>query len=403
MSINNSIFCTAPFSTVRIESWSKESTSDTRNLGTVFKPGCVYIPTTTCGSLGEYLHGDDMENHRQNLLSGSVPRSNCKLCAIPENNGMISIRKKLNSKPWASDKKNIKLLDVFFGNTCNLGCVMCTPEYSSFLSNEMYKVGLIDYQIKHKNNIGIAIDTIDQLPELISVSFIGGEFFLIEDNIKILEKIKQRNLTATIITNGTIINQQMIKMLKEIKNLEIRISIDGYKEGFEFIRYPAVWNDWVNNVALLRQELPHADICCSMVLQMLVCQQIHELYEWANHSKLRITHQMLSSPSSLRFSVLEPQERNSLIKLLQQKQSKGYYIAKPQKIIIQNLITMIETTESNYGHRSQFLNLISKLCAHRKISDVQIQKQFGVLSDLANEVIDQIGIIKHSNILTKKV
>jgi sulfatase maturation enzyme AslB (radical SAM superfamily) len=205
---------------------------------------------------------------------------------------------------------------------------MCHQEWSSFVANERYQAGLIDYQIKYKDNIDIALDTIDNLPDLCSVSFIGGEFFLVDNNIKILEKIKQRKLTATITTNATVMNQPMIDILKEINDVEIRISVDGVEDGFEFIRYPANWNTWQNNVNYLRQQLPHADICCSAVFQLLNCQQIHELYEWANRSKITLAHQMLSQPHSLRFSVLDSTERALLGQLLIDKQQQKYLRAK---------------------------------------------------------------------------
>lgn len=402
MSINNPIFCTAPFTTLRIESWSPESISTTKEFGIMFKPGCVYDPTTPCNSLDEYLNGDDMEAHRQNLLHGSTPRSNCSQCSVPESQGMTSVRNQLLTKPWAGDQKNIKMLDIFFGNTCNLGCIMCGPEWSSFLSNEHYKTGLIDYQIKHKNNIDVALSTIDQLPELISVSFIGGEFFLVEDNIRILEKIQQRKLTATIMTNATILNHNMIEALKKIDSVEIRISVDGVDSGYEFIRYPANWHTWKANVAHLRQQLPHADIYCAAVFQMLNCQQIHELYDWANKERLRLDHLFLSSPSSLRFSVLDVEEKAKLVEYLHSKQQQKYFIAKPQKTIIDNLISMIEKVEFDFGHRSQCIDMVSKLCAHRKITNDQIRKQFGVLDTLADEIIDRVEVIKSNFILQQK-
>jgi sulfatase maturation enzyme AslB (radical SAM superfamily) len=343
-----------------------------------------------------------MEDHRRNLLNGTAPRSNCSQCSVPESQGMTSIRKQLLSKPWSSDQKQIKLLDVFFGNTCNLGCVMCGPEWSSFISNERYKVGLTDHQIKYKDNIDIALDTIDRLPDLISVSFVGGEFFLVNDNLKILEKIKHRGITATIMTNATIINQLLIDSLKEIKDVEIRISIDGIESCFEFIRYPASWDTWQKNVEYLRQQLPHAEIYCAAVLQMLNCQQIHELYEWSNKHKLRLYHQFLRNPNSLQFSVLDQNERDKLVDLLMSKQQQKYFIAKPQRIVIDNLITAIKQIEFDYGHRSQCIELLSKLCAHRKITDLQIRKQLGVLTHLADELINRIHVIKSTFVLQQK-
>ena len=387
MSIENKIFCTAPFTTVRIESWSSDAETRTKDYGTVFKPGCVYHPHQPCNSLEEYLHGQDMEDHRHNLQFGTAPRPNCKECSVPESQGMTSIRKQLLNKPWAGNQKKIKLLDIFFGNTCNLGCVMCDPEWSSYISNERYKAGLIDQRISYKDNIDIALETMAKLPDLESVSFIGGEFFIVDSNIKILEKIKQRGLTATIITNATIINPSMLELLKNISSVELRISVDGVANGYEFIRYPASWKTLEHNIDLLKQQLPHADISLTTVLQMLSCQQIHELCEWANRRRLKINYQALSRPNSLRFSVLTPQEKDTLVQELEAKQNKKYLIARPQKEMIDELIRSIRLVEFSPEHRFQCVDFLSKLCAQRKITAEQIMQQFGVLGELAQEII----------------
>jgi sulfatase maturation enzyme AslB (radical SAM superfamily) len=265
---------------------------------------------------------------------------------------------------------------------------MCDPEWSSYISNERYKAGLIDQRISYKDNIDIASETMDKLPDLESVSFIGGEFFIVDSNIKILEKIKQRGLTATIITNATVINPEMLELLKSIPSVEMRISVDGVASGYEFIRYPASWKTLEHNVEFLKQQLPHADLSLITVIQMLSCQQIHELCEWANRRRLRLNYQVLSTPSSLRFSALTQQERDLLVKELEAKQNKKYLIARPQKEMIDELIQSIRLSESDQGHRFQCVDFLSKLCAQRKVSAEQIVQQFGVLGKLAQEIID---------------
>ena len=323
------------------------------------------------------------------------------MCSDADAKGMISVRQQLLKKPWASDEKKIKLLDIFFGNTCNLGCIMCGPEWSSYISNERYRTGLIDHQIRYKNNIDEAADAMDRLPDLLSVSFIGGEFFLFDDNIRILEKIRQRNLTVTIFTNATIINPKMLEILKEISSVEIRISIDGFEQGFEFVRYPASWAGWESNVALLRKELPHAQIYCATVIQMLTCQQLHEVYNWANRARLKMDYLFLTDPKSLTFAVLNDNEKQSLVQLLASKQTK-YTLSRGQKEVIGSVVHAIEAATFDQGQRFQCINLVSRLCVHRNISDQQVEKHFGVLTPLAQEIIESMKLIKNTLTLHNK-
>jgi sulfatase maturation enzyme AslB (radical SAM superfamily) len=260
---------------------------------------------------------------------------------------------------------------------------------------------LIDHQIKYKNNIAEAMNAIDCLPDLTSVSFIGGEFFIFEDNIKVLEKIKQRNLTATIFTNATIINPKMLEILKQITSVEIRISIDGIKQGFEFVRYPASWSKWESNVALLRKELPHAQIHCATVIQMLTCQQIHEMYNWTNRARLKLNYLFLTEPKFLEFTVLNNVEKHSLIELLVGKQSK-YSLSRDQKEVIDSLTNMIHASVFDEGQRFQCVNFVSKLCVHRKIKHEQVKNQFGVLTQLGQEIVNSMQLIESTRTLQNK-
>ena len=66
MSKQNKIFCTAPFTTLRIESFSNHK-------GPIFKPGCVYSAQGPIPTLKDYQSGLEMTEHRNNLLTGTVP------------------------------------------------------------------------------------------------------------------------------------------------------------------------------------------------------------------------------------------------------------------------------------------------------------------------------------------
>lgn len=387
MGLTNKIFCTAPFTSLRIESYSQNIESNYSHIGVMFKPGCVYDPSAPIPTLDEYLNGPEMTEHRNNLSNGTVPKLNCHRCSAPEKLGLQSIRLDLLKKPWASDEKKIYLLDVFFGNTCNLGCLMCGPEWSSFSSVEQYKAGIKTEMVKHKNNIPIALDTMDQLPDLKTISFIGGEFFLVKENSLILEKIIKRNLGATVITNASVLDKDLLQQLTQIKDLELRISIDGVQEVYEFIRYPASWNTYLQNVTQLRQVLPHAVTHFNIVIQPLNIQKLHEVFECNNKFKCQTHHQILHTPLSLSWPILLPEERVSLLNLLKQKQQQKFLITKQQRQTIDDLIEALNKVEYSSELRNHGIKWLSKLFKYRNIQPQIIKKVCGVFDQLSTELI----------------
>ena len=387
--MSNKIFCTAPFTTMRIEAQTFQnlSKSDSRVM---YKPGCCYHPNMPIPTLDDYLNGADMTAHRDNLSNGTVPRQNCVDCSGPESLGLTSIRQQLLKKPWASNEKKIKLLDIMFSNTCNLGCFMCRPEYSSYINSERFNAGIQSKLIGNVNNIQPALDAIDKLPDLESVSFIGGEFFLVKENQLILDKIIERNIGATIMTNASIVSPALLDRLKQIKNLEIRISIDGIDSTYEFLRYPAKFEILVNNFDLLKQTLPWAKFYLNVVVQPLNLQNLHELYQWANMKRTAIHHEILTNPNYLSWGILNQMEKDQLKKLVSQKQNADFKLATKQKQLFDEISQGLDQVMFSSQLRDKGLDFLAKTCKYRQLSAATIKNQFGILDDLSDELLLKI-------------
>lgn len=390
MGMSNKIFCTAPFTTLRIESYNNSST-DHKDLGVVFKPGCVYDPMTPISSLDEYLDGSEMSAHRDNLCNGTVPRLNCHRCSTPEKLGLQSIRLDLLKKPWASDQKKIYLLDIFYGNTCNLGCLMCGPEWSSYAAEERYKAGLLKERVKSKNNIPVALRTMKKLPDLKSVSFIGGEFFIVKENVLILDQIIEMNLGCSISTNASLLDDKMIAKLEQIKDLEVQISVDGTEDVYELIRFPASWEVFTKNVQELKKRLSWAKIHFNIVIQPLNIQNLHEVYECNNKFLCHTHHQIIDTPFHLSWPILLLEERNRVSTLLKEKQQQKYAITKQQKQTIDDLIQALDRVEHSPELRAKAVTWLSTLLKYRKVSNHKIKKVTGVFDTLGNELIDRMN------------
>ena len=378
--MNNPIFCTAPFTTLRIESYSPSK------LG--FKPGCIYTIQDKCESLDEFLSGQEMTALRNNKLTGSVPDAGCANCANHDRMGIDSVRKKLLRKPWASDQLDIKMLDLFFSNTCNLGCFMCHPTVSTYIATERKAVGLNSIPLEVHDNTDIALETIDRLPNLESVSFIGGEFFVFKKNIKLLDKIIERQLECRIVTNASVVTPVLLDRLKQIPNIELTISMDGVNDAYSFMRYPATWENFADNVGVLKKHVPHAKINFNFVLQVLNINNLYDTFDWANRKMIpiHIAALVVTGQDELGWTILKENEKSNIVKYLQDNKSK-YRITKQQTEIIDSYITGIQKAEFDQTHRNSSVDMLARLLAYRNITESAVRAQLGVFVELADEII----------------
>lgn len=388
----NKIFCTAPFTTVRVESFAPQSPTSSVS-GVIFKPACVYRAQTSVSSLEEFWHGTEMQSLRQNKLTGTEPVIGCALCSGPESLGLTSIRQQLLRKPWAGSDRKIKMLDVFFGNVCNLGCIMCGPDYSSYASEERYQAGLIKARIPVMDNIHLALDTMDQLPDLESVSFLGGEFFIAKGIDQILDRILNRNLQCTITTNATVLPQHLLDKLRQVKDLQFRISVDGVGKVYEFIRYPAKWIMLNQNVRLLKQQFPNAEFHISIVVQPLNLEHLPNLMHWSNKLLIPTHYQILHKPDYLSWKVLNTEEKNCLVDSMA-AQASSFRLTAAQNIFLQDLKHRVPKDSYNENLRLQSVQFLSKLLKHRKYTADQITEVFGVLDQWAQEINNSISCLQ---------
>lgn len=379
---NDSIFCNAPFTNVRIENRSDRSV--------IFKPCCVYQSQSPIPSLQEYFNGDEMQALRNNKLYETMASSGCDNCSVPEKMGLTSIRKQLLQQPWASADNKVYSVEIFFGNTCNLGCAMCSPDVSSFAAEERYQAGIMPIRSSVIDNIQVALDTIDQLLDLKSVTFIGGEFFLVKRNAEILDKIIQKNIQCVITTNATVLTEPLLQKLQQIKDIQIGISVDGVEDVYNFMRYPADWTMLNSNIDTLKKRIPWADYCVRAVAQPLNIQNFHEIFQWANKKLIPMQYQVLVTPEHLSWKILTEEEKKKTVQFLIAKQSANYKITRKQKHIIDDFINGIVLDHYDANLRQQGVEYMAKLFAHRKISADTIQTQFGIFTNLANQVIEKM-------------
>jgi organic radical activating enzyme len=144
-------------------------------------------------------------------------------------------------------------LELQIDRTCNGGCIICGPWYSSFWANELKQIPIKPIQDPLDNILNL-ID----IQQTRKINFLGGEPFLSDVDSKVLPLIKNPELVnLQYTTNGSIYpTQEKIRQWSQFKSVLINFSIDGINDRFEYIRYPLKWDTVNKNIQRATQEMP---------------------------------------------------------------------------------------------------------------------------------------------------
>jgi sulfatase maturation enzyme AslB (radical SAM superfamily) len=370
-------YCPKPFVSIHMNS--------DQNGNSIVRPCCQYDSEIQYTTIDDYLQSSELASLQHHMLTQSSLPPGCAACKIDEDNNLPSLRSKYVNVLEHQHKTKIVDLEIFPGNACNLSCLSCNPSLSTKSGQEYAKLGWIEQPmvINHEDH---ALKAIDRLPDLKSIGFTGGEFFVIKSNVELLDTVIEKKLRTRIITNGTQITKKHLEQLQKISDLDVMVSVDGTHATFEFLRYPAQWSVVQSNIAALQQSLPGAKIHLSAVLQFLNLQNIIELFEYANVRRLSITVIPLYQPVWLCSEVLTTAERQQLIAVIQ-KQLTVAKLTKKQKQLMADTCRMLETVQHSPTQREQFVSRTSQLIRLRNIAQPTINSVFGVLENLAQEII----------------
>ena len=183
--------------------------------------------------------------------------SECNACQSSESAALISRRQGSNQwyKDNGHDNDQVELirLDYWTGDTCNLQCVICGPHNSSAWKQELQ----LSTEIK-KSVVNKFWNDLD-LTNLKFIHFNGGEPLLSKEHIKFLQAIPDKKAVhINYNTNGTIRpDRNLLDLWEKFQLVQIDFSIDDIGNRFEYQRYPANWNNLVENLQWFIENCPH--------------------------------------------------------------------------------------------------------------------------------------------------
>jgi MoaA/NifB/PqqE/SkfB family radical SAM enzyme len=148
-------------------------------------------------------------------------------------------------------------------------------------------------------------EIIELFPYLESVSWQGGEPFLLEYFEGLFDQAKRFDLKQTIVTNGTLINENWAEKLVK-NNVELTFSIDGItKEVYEHIRERAKFDDVIRSLKIIRKARNKYDsrrmtLRLHVVIMKSNYHQLEEFIDFAKEYEFNAVHiiSMWGNPDS---------------------------------------------------------------------------------------------------------
>ena len=207
------------------------------------------------------------ENLR-NLNKKDIWHSHCVGCQKLESTGQSSLRIGMNNGLKTDGKTDLvgpARIDLMFDISCNLACRSCGPGLSTFWQKHLKDNGLWEdpiYGAKNKDRVITALSNTD-LSNLKQLVFAGGETLIGKEYWEVTRWLAdnvpnaKQQLTLCFQTNGTQkIHKRYYDLIERFHLVKLQVSLDGFKERFEYLRWPASWNQTADNILNLKNELP---------------------------------------------------------------------------------------------------------------------------------------------------
>lgn len=282
------------------------------------------------------------KEQRKKMLSGIRP-SECSYCWDMEDVGVkYSDRFIKSADPWAwphlqnvtqqSWDYNIipSYLEVMIDNRCNFSCAYCMADISTTIANEIKNFGLYPVSNPHHRNHQFPYS--EENHKIFSSSFkdwfksiknhiqvlriTGGEPFLSPELDFIFEELQTANNPSLILAINSHLSHKpdfLLKYLEKIKKItsnlnigeiEFYVSLDTQGKKAEYIRNGLDYNRVINNLFLLKQELPHCRLiimCTFNILSIYGFQSfLEDILKLKEKTYLTLDISYLKNPEYLR-------------------------------------------------------------------------------------------------------
>jgi MoaA/NifB/PqqE/SkfB family radical SAM enzyme len=322
---------------------------------------------------------------KQEFTQGQWPKG-CVRCRIEEQNSIAS-KRQLDYDRWQEkyqqynfDTNQWITASIAFGNTCNLKCITCGPYSSSKWQKEYEKIYLDNIRPVKFYRSDFVEKFIEQAPEIIHLDVPGGEPFLsgVQEQKHLLWhyiKTKQaKNISLHYTTNATLFpDQEWWDIWQHFKNVDIQLSIDGVGNKYEYIRYPAKWDEVVENTnQYLKKHMHNIQLSVSHTVSAYNIYYLDEFFTWCESVGLpRPWAGRVHNPIHMRPTVWPTAARNTIADHLKSSTYED----------VRNWAQLLQTQDDS----NKFAEFKIYLLQHDQYRGLNFAETFYELSELLND------------------
>ena len=313
-----------------------------------------------------------MNQLREGMLNGKHG-DGCQ-CPAEEASGIVSMRQNAIRKFGYEVSSDLKIVEIFFDNVCNLKCRSCGSSHSHLWYDDemtMFGTTLADKKYQ-KNHVYKEID-VSKL-ELIDVY--GGEPMLSQDAEDFFSMMQEsnaiNNIELALSTNGTTLPKENFEYaLLNCKFLRMQVSIDAYGKLNDVMRSGSNFDELVKNLAYYNKvfESRPAGSTIIMVHSAVSVYNINQIHQLDNFVKetfpnLVFDMQLVQYPWILSIKHLPVEYKQQVKDLLDNKY--------PELVNY-----MMQDGENLFGH---FINY------HNKLNEIRHEDFAGLNPMLSNYI-----------------
>jgi MoaA/NifB/PqqE/SkfB family radical SAM enzyme len=165
------------------------------------------------------------------------------------------------------------------GSICNLACVTCGPDASTRWQKEL------GIPIVPGNPREISQETVYRIKQMTGIVVGGGEPVLNFSTETLLENLNSHQLVS-VHFNGTVLpRQSFLDKSSRLQNIRYVFSIDGIGRRFEYLRWPAKWDQVVQNILWLFNNAPdNVEFGLNITISQLNRFYQDEIVDWINQT-----------------------------------------------------------------------------------------------------------------------
>ena len=277
-------------------------------------------------SIDDYRQSKMLADIKQEFIKGQWP-TGCERCRIEEESGIKSKRQEQYDN-YDLESDTLLTVSLALGNTCNLKCIICSPYASSKWAKEYKDVYRIDVPSIEPVRRDLIKNLTTIAPKLIHIDMHGGEPLLsnIEQHRALLdhyiETDQSKNISIHYTTNATVFpDVDWINRWSHFAEIDLQLSIDGVGQQFEYLRYPANWNEMTGNVDRyleLEQYTSNIRLSVAHTVSAFNIFYLEEFVNWTQQKGLpKPWMGKLHTPAHLRPSVWPELAKSAIVKKLE--------------------------------------------------------------------------------------